>query len=122
MATLKLGMDILFEKEQVSADKFTGHGGLFKIEGVAQQFLADGLKTPVSVMKTAGEGGAWGMAVLAAYMLWNNAETLPAYLEDKVFGAMESKTLEPIADGSEGFDAFVNNYKAGVAAEYVLIQ
>ncbi len=120
MASLKLGMDILFEKEQVAADKFTGHGGLFKIEGVAQQFLADGLCTPVAVMKTAGEGGAWGMAVLAAYMLWGGEASLPDYLETKVFASMESRTLAPESEGSAGFAAFMENYRAGLPAEKLL--
>lgn len=120
MATLKLGMDILFEKERVAADQFTGHGGLFKIEGVAQQFLADGLATPVAVMKTAGEGGAWGMAVLAAYMLWGAGDSLPAYLEQKVFASMESRTLAPDEEGSRGFAAFMENYRAGLPAEKLL--
>ncbi len=120
MATLKLGMDILFEKEHVAADKFTGHGGLFKIEGVAQQFLADGLSTPVAVMKTAGEGGAWGMAVLAAYMLWGDGASLPDYLEQKVFASMESRTLAPDGEGSRGFAAFMENYRAGLPAEKAL--
>lgn len=120
MATLKLGMDILFEKEHVAADKFTGHGGLFKIEGVAQQFLADGLTTPVAVMKTAGEGGAWGMAVLAAYMLWGDGASLPDYLEQKVFASMESRTLIPDEEGSRGFAAFMENYRAGLPAEKAL--
>lgn len=117
MAALKIGMDILFEKENVSADKFTGHGGLFKVGGVAQQFLADGLGTPVSVMKTAGEGGAWGMAVLAAYAYDCGGKALPEYLDEKVFGAMECSTLVPDKAGADGFAKFIENYKNGLAAE-----
>ena len=77
---LKIGMDILFDKEQVKAEKITGHGGLFKVSGVASQLMADALSTPVSVMKTAGEGGAWGMAILAAIygaFKWRKACRLP---------------------------------------------
>lgn len=118
MAALKLGMDILFEKEDVAADKFTGHGGLFKTKGVAQQFLADGLGTAVSVMKTAGEGGAWGMALLAAYAVCKNGKTLPEFLESEVFAGMESSTVQPEAKGAEGFARFIENYKRGLAAEY----
>ena len=117
MAALKIGMDILFEKEEVSADKFTGHGGLFKVEGVAQQFLADGLNTSVSVMKTAGEGGAWGMALLAAFAGDNEGLSLPDYLAQRVFGGMECKTVSPEAKGVEGFAKFTENYKKGLAAE-----
>lgn len=118
MAALKLGMDILFEKEQVSADKITGHGGLFKTKGVAQQFLADGLGCPVSVMKTAGEGGAWGMALLAAYSVCGNGRTLPDFLDSEVFGGMECSTVQPEEKGAAGFRKFMENYKCGLAAEY----
>ncbi|MGN1089594.1 MAG: FGGY-family carbohydrate kinase, partial [Huintestinicola sp.] len=118
MAALKMGMDILFENEKVTADKFTGHGGLFKVEGVAQQFLADGLNASVSVMKTAGEGGAWGMAVLAAYAAVGKGKTLPKFLDEDVFGGMECTTVQPDAAGAEGFGKFIENYKKGLAAEY----
>ncbi len=118
MAALKLGMDILFDKEQVSVDKITGHGGLFKTKGVAQQFLADGLGCAVSVMKTAGEGGAWGMAILAAYSVCGGGKSLPEFLDGEVFGGMESTTLQPEEKGAEGFRKFMENYKRGLAAEY----
>ena len=118
MAALKLGMDILFEKEQVSVDKITGHGGLFKTQGVAQQFLADGLGCAVSVMKTAGEGGAWGMALLAAYSICGGGKSLPEFLDSEVFGGMESTTLQPEEKGAEGFRKFMENYKRGLSAEY----
>ena len=118
MAALKLGMDILFEKEQVSVDKITGHGGLFKTRGVAQQFLADGLGCAVSVMKTAGEGGAWGMALLAAFSVCGGGKSLPEFLDSEVFGGMESTTLQPEENGAEGFRRFMENYKRGLAAEY----
>ncbi len=118
MAALKLGMDILFDKEQVSVDKITGHGGLFKTKGVAQQFLADGLGCAVSVMKTAGEGGAWGMALLAAYSVCGGGKSLPEFLDSEVFGGMESTTLQPEEKGAEGFRKFMENYKRGLSAEY----
>ena len=118
MAALKLGMDILFDKEQVSVDKITGHGGLFKTQGVAQQFLADGLGCAVSVMKTAGEGGAWGMALLAAYSVCGGGKSLPDFLDSEVFGGMESTTLQPEEKGAEGFRKFMENYKRGLSAEY----
>lgn len=118
MAALKLGMDILFEKEHVSVDKITGHGGLFKTKGVAQQFLADGLGCSVSVMKTAGEGGAWGMALLAAYAVCGGGKTLPEFLDSEVFGGMESSAVQPGEKGAEGFARFMENYKRGLAAEY----
>ena len=118
MAALKLGMDILFENENVAVEKITGHGGLFKVQGVAQQFLADGLGSAVSVMKTAGEGGAWGMALLAAYAALGNGKTLSEFLEKEVFSSMESVTVMPDERGAKGFSAFIANYKNGLAAEY----
>lgn len=115
-AALKIGNDILFEKEKATAKQFTGHGGLFKVEGVAQQILADAMNTSISVMKTAGEGGAWGMALLAAYMM-NNEKKLPQWLEECVFAGMEKTTLSPSADGVSGFEKFMARYKNGIAAE-----
>lgn len=114
VAALKIGNDLLFENEHVTADKFTGHGGLFKSEGVAQQILADGFDTPISVMKTAGEGGAWGMAILAAYMMKKADKSLPDFLDDCVFGGMEVKTLAPTEEGKAGFAKYIENYKAGI--------
>ena len=118
MAALKLGMDILFENEKVSVEKITGHGGLFKVQGVAQQFLADGLNSAVSVMKTAGEGGAWGMAVLAAYAILGKGKSLPEFLEKEVFASMEATTVMPEEKGVKGFNAFIENYKNGLGAQY----
>lgn len=117
MATLKIGMDILTENEKVPVDKLTGHGGLFKVERVAQQYMADAFNTDVSVMKTAGEGGAWGMALLAAYMNDNAGESLPAFLDAKVFASMESSTVSPDNAGTEGFDSFMTSYRNGLAAQ-----
>lgn len=118
MAALKMGMDILFENEKVTADKITGHGGLFKVKAAAQQFLADGLGSAVSVMQTAGEGGAWGMAILAAYAAVGNGRALPEFLEKEVFSSMEVYTVSPDKNGAAGFAAFLENYKKGLAAEY----
>ena len=115
-AALKIGMDILFEKENVSAEQFTGHGGIFKVQGVAQQFLADGLNTPVSVMKTAGEGGAWGMALLAAYMICKNGKGLAEWLDSDVFAGMDKNTAVPDESGVKGFAGYIKRYKAGLAA------
>lgn len=115
VAALKLGNDLLFEKERVTAERFTGHGGLFKSEGVAQQILADAFDTPITVMKTAGEGGAWGMAILAAYMVQNGGRSLPDYLDECVFVGMDEKTLEPTENGKAGFKKYIENYKSGLA-------
>lgn len=113
-AALKMGMDILFENEKVSAEQFTGHGGIFKVQGVAQQFLADGLNTPVSVMKTAGEGGAWGMALLAAYMVCKDGKNLAKWLDGEVFADMEKITAVPEESGVKGFEAYMERYKSGL--------
>lgn len=117
VASLKIGMDILFEKENVKAESFTCHGGLFKVKGVAQQILADALCTKTSVMETAGEGGAWGMALLAGAMLWGNGMSLPEYLDKKVFAGMMKVSLLPDERGVEGFGKFIEVYKSGLAAQ-----
>lgn len=120
VAALKTGMDLLLKNENVTADRFTGHGGLFKTEGVAQQYLADAVSSPISVMKTAGEGGAWGAALLADYMVHGGGISLPDYLDKNVFAGMESTTLYPTDEGTAGFEAYMNNYKAGLAAQHAL--
>lgn len=118
MATLKLGMDILTEKEHVSVDTLMGHGGLFKTKGVAQRLMAGALNVPVSCMETAGEGGPWGMALLAAYRA-NRAEgeTLEAYLADRVFAGAAGETIAPDAADAAGFASFIEQYQKGLAAE-----
>ena len=122
-ATLKIGNDILFKEEGVEADKIYGHGGIFKTKGVAQQILADALNTPISVMDTAGEGGAWGIAVLAAYMvLKGSGESLADYLDNKVFAGETGSELAPDAAGVKGFDAFIERYKSGLAAEKAAVE
>lgn len=118
LATLKIGMDILLKEEGVQVDKLLGHGGLFKTKGVGQQILADAMNTPISVMETAGEGGAWGIAVLASYMIQKEeGETLGAYLNNKVFAGQEGSELAPNAEGVKGFDEFIRIYKAGLPIE-----
>lgn len=118
LATLKIGMDILLKEEGVQVDKLLGHGGLFKTKGVGQQILADAMNTPISVMETAGEGGAWGIAVLASYMIQKaEGETLGAYLNSKVFAGQEGSELAPNPEGVKGFDEFINIYKAGLPIE-----
>lgn len=120
MATLKLGMNILLENEGLVLEKLYAHGGLFKVRGVAQQILANAVDAPVSVMETAGEGGAWGMALLAAYMMEGDGLSLDAWLDEKVFSSMKSVTLEPEAEGVRGFEAYLKQYRAGLCAERAL--
>lgn len=116
-AALSVGMDILFGRENVAADTFTGHGGLFKVEGAAQQLLADALNTPVSVMKTAGEGGAWGMALLAAYSVNGGETPLAEWLETSVFADMGKRTLLPDERGTRGFAEYMRRFVKGLNAE-----
>lgn len=115
-ASLKIGMDILF-KENVKLDSMTGHGGFFKVPVVGQRIMAAVMGTPVNVMKTASEGGPWGMAILAAYMKNNRGEGLADYLSDSVFAGAECSVVKPDDADVAGFEAFVERYKAGFAVE-----
>lgn len=111
-AALKLGNDLLFRKEKITADRFNGHGGLFKVEGVASQLMADALGVPVAVMTTAGEGGAWGMALLARYMTDGDGMSLADWLDIKVFADSKVTVSSPDPAGSEGFEKYMENYTA----------
>ena len=118
LGAIKIGMDILFKQEHVTLDELLGHGGLFKTEGVGQKVVAAAVNVPVSVMKTAGEGGAWGIAVLANYMMKKDAgESLSDYLTNRVFAGEESVRVEPDAKDVEGFETFIERYKKGLAIE-----
>jgi len=123
LATLKIGMDILTETEQVPIDKLYGHGGYFKTPGVGQRMLSAAVNAPVSVMETAGEGGPYGMALLAAYLL-NKAEgeTLEDYLDNKVFAAAKTTTLMADDGDVAGFNAFLSRYQAALPLERAAIE
>jgi len=119
LATIKLGNDILIKEEGVQVDCIMGHGGLFKTPVVGQKLLAAALNTSVTVMDTASEGGPWGMAVLASYMVNKEAgESLSDYLNNKVFAGQTGTTLAPDAADVAGFDAFAESYKACFAAQH----
>ena len=123
LATLKLGMDILLQEEKIAIDSVLGHGGLFKTKGVGQSILAAAIDAPVTVMETAGEGGAWGIALLADYMLnKDEGETLEAYLDNKVFKDMAAETLAPAAEDVAGFNAYMDRYVACIAAERAAVE
>lgn len=112
---LKVGLDIMLREEGVRLDRITGHGGLFKTERVGQSYLAAAINAPVTVMKTAGEGGAWGIAILANYMIAKDrGESLEDFLERKVFAGQESVTLAPDPADVEGFENFAERYAAGL--------
>ena len=105
-------------KEGVKVDRLLGHGGLFKTKGVGQQILADAVNAPVSVMETAGEGGAWGIAVLASYLVNKEEnETLEDFLDTKVFAGNQGSTLNPDPEGVEGFNMFMERYMKGLPIE-----
>ncbi len=118
VAVLKIGNDILFNDEKVKVDRITGHGGLFKTPGVGQRVLAAALNSPISVMDTAGEGGAWGMALLASYLV-NNTEgrQLDDYLEECVFAGNTGTSIAPTPEDVAGFNVYLENYKKGLEIE-----
>ena len=118
LATLKIGLDILTRTEQVPIDKLYGHGGFFKTPEVGQRMLSAAVGAPVSVMETAGEGGPYGMALLAGYMIWKDeGETLPDYLDNKVFAGAKSSTLMADKSDVDGFNAFLAAYKKALPVE-----
>jgi sugar (pentulose or hexulose) kinase len=118
MGTLKLGMAILTDKEQVRVERLLGHGGMFKVPHVGQQLMAGALDVPVAVMSSAGEGGAWGIALLAAYLrLRGSTETLEQFLDTRVFAGDLGTTAQPDPADTEGFAAFMRRYEAGLLIE-----
>ena len=122
MATLKIGMDILAQ-EGVVIDSLTGHGGLFKTPVVGQKYMAAACNAPVACMETAGEGGPYGMALLAAYMLnCNEGETLENYLSNRVFAGVSGSTMQPEMPDVDGFNAYIEKYKALLQVERAAVE
>ena len=123
VAVLKLGNDILFKEEKIKVDRITGHGGLFKTKGVGQRVLAAAINSPISVMGTAGEGGAWGIALLASYLV-NNAQqlSLADWLDKSVFVGDTGIEVVPTAEDVEGFNAYIENYKRALAIEKAAVE
>jgi sugar (pentulose or hexulose) kinase len=118
LGTLKIGLDILFEQEQVKIEQILGHGGFFKTREVGQRVMAAAMNVPVCVMETAGEGGAWGIALLSSYMLQKaENESLEAYLSNKVFAGEEGTTITPDQSDVDGFAVFLERYKTGLSIE-----
>jgi sugar (pentulose or hexulose) kinase len=118
LGALKIGLDILFEEEQVKIDQVLGHGGFFKTKEVGQKIMAAAMNVPVSVMETAGEGGAWGIALLASYMLHKTMnEPLEDYLSNKVFAEENGMTIAPDQGDIDGFTVFMERYKKGLIIE-----
>lgn len=123
LGVLKTGLDILLKQEGVKIDVIFGHGGLFKTKGVGQNILAAALDTPVSVMETAGEGGAWGMALLASYMVnKSKGQSLDAYLAENVFHGDTGVKVEPQPEDVQGFEAFMERYREGLSIERAAVE
>ena len=120
---LKTGLDILLKEEDVKIDSIFGHGGLFTTKGVCQKILAAAINAPVSVMDTASEGGAWGMAILASYMInKKDGEALDDYLKANVFAGMTGNVEEPDPEDVKGYDEFIKKYSKGLAVERAAVQ
>lgn len=123
VAVLKIGNNVLFNDEHVKVDRITGHGGLFKTKGVGQRILAAALNSPISVMETAGEGGAWGMALLAGYLVNNKEDrNLADYLEMDVFAGNTGTSISPTEEEVAGFNAYIENYKACLPIEEAAVK
>ena len=121
VGTLRLGMDVLFN-ENVKIDSMTGHGGYFKTEGVGLETMAAAMHTPISAMATAGEGGPWGMALLASYAADTKGKNLGDWLESEVFASAQKKTVAPDAAEAAGFDKWLEGYKAALKAERTAVE
>lgn len=118
VGVLKIGNDILFNDEKVKVDRITGHGGLFKTKGVGQRVLAAAINSPISVMETAGEGGAWGIALLASYQVnKDDGETLADFLDNKVFAGNTGVEIAPTPEDVEGFNKYIKEYQACLPIE-----
>ena len=123
IGVLKIGNDILFNEEKVQVDRIMGHGGYFTTPKVGQRMLAAALNSPISVMETAGEGGAWGIALLAGYMVNNPSKlTLPDYLDQVVFAGNTGVEVAPTAEDVEGFNRYIENYKQSLPIEQAAVQ
>jgi sugar (pentulose or hexulose) kinase len=123
VGVLKIGNDVLLKEEKVKVDRITGHGGLFKVPGVGQRVLAAALNSPISVMETAGEGGAWGIALLASYLVNNpSGMSLPDFLDKMVFAGNTGTEIAPTPEDVAGFEAYLENYKACLAVERAAVE
>ena len=119
---LKVGMNLLLESEDVKIDKMLGHGGLFKTREVGQRIMAAAIGAPVYVMETAGEGGAWGIALLAAYLAEKGAMKLESFLSDQVFGGEEGIKMDPVAEDVAGFEQYIERYVKGINIEKAAVE
>jgi sugar (pentulose or hexulose) kinase len=123
LATLRIGMDVLQKAEGVQLERMFAHGGLFKTKHVAQRFLAAAIDTPVSIGDVAAEGGAWGIAVLAAFLAGRAPQqSLADFLSTQVFASSHLETAEPDPEEAAGFDAFIQRYIAALPVERAAVK
>lgn len=123
VAVLKIGNDILFNDEHIRVDRITGHGGLFKTKGVGQRILAAAINSPISVMETAGEGGAWGIALLGAYLVNNDKQlSLADFLDKQVFAGDAGVEIAPVDEDVAGFNTYIEQYKACLPVEEAAVR
>ena len=123
VGVLKIGNDILFNEEKIKVDRITGHGGLFRTKGVGQRILAEAINSPISVMETAGEGGAWGIALLGSYLVNNEKkQSLADFLDESVFVGDAGIEVSPTPEDVAGFNAYIENYKAGLPIEEAAVK
>ena len=123
VGVLKIGNDILFNEEKIKVDRITGHGGLFRTKGVGQRVLAAAINSPISVMETAGEGGAWGIALLGSYLVNNDKKlSLADFLDEKVFAGNTGTEVSPTAEDVAGFNKYIENYKACIPVEEAAVK
>ncbi len=123
IGVLKIGNDILFKEEHVKVDRITGHGGYFKTPGVGQRMLAAALGSPISVMQTAGEGGAWGIALLASYLVNKKcSQSLADFLDSQVFAGDAGTEIAPTMEDVEGFNRYIDQYKQALPVEEAAVK
>lgn len=123
LGALKMGMDILLKEEHVQLERILGHGGLFKTKDVGQRIMAAAIDVPVQVMETAGEGGAWGIALLASYQIHKKeGESLSNYLKETVFAGQKPEEIQPDKADVEGFNQFIRRYRNGLAIEHTAVE
>ena len=123
VGVLKIGNDILFNEEKIKVDRITGHGGLFRTKGVGQRILAAAINSPISVMETAGEGGAWGIALLGSYLVNNEKkQSLADFLDENVFAGDAGIEVSPTPEDVAGLNTYIENYKAGLPIEEAAVK
>ena len=123
LAALKSGMDLMLKEEGVQVDQLFGHGGYFKTKGVGQRIAAAAMNAPVSVMETAGEGGAWGIAVLAAFLAKKkDDQSLSEFLNEEIFAGNKGVKMDPMAEDVEGFEKFMEKYMKNLPAEKAAVE